>query len=1007
MKPTLRLLLLGCLLPNFTAHAQPYCTPSYVVGSTDGDYIDGFAVGDISNISSGPSGATAYTDHSYTGPGFSTRLAPGGTYPVTITAGPYDPVGLASEHYAIWIDLDRSGTFDIGEQLVLTATVDPGEVIVVPLEIPTTAVAGYTLLRVICALDEIPLDPCGSYSFGETEDYTVVIDDGSPCIPVYSYGSVGGDYIDGFVLGTITNFGSGGGTASAPYSNYRNSGPGFITSVAPGGTYSATITSGPGPVGDSYAIWVDLDHDLAYEPNELLVQGVADDNDGVTQLDLPIPADALLGYTSLRVVCTHDESISDPCGTYELGETEDYTVVIDDGAPCIPVYLYGTTQEDYIEDVIVGTINNSASGPGSTPYSDLTHAGPNSITSLTPDVNTLVIITTGTHYSTEDQPNYYSVWVDLDQNGSFAFTERLALTSSYYPGEVLLSNLVIPTGTPNGYTRMRVMCTFDTIPIDACDTYLFGETEDYTVVIDDGQTCIPLYAAQASQGNYVTDVQLEGMHWTSPNAPASGYTDATEFAAHLQAGVPSLLHITGGPLTTPGTYVWIDWNGDGFDAGDLLTFLLQGVEFEEYTIEVTPPADMFGYARMRVSSVSEEVGPCDPAAAGSAVDFGLAVDHSGWPCLPLLGYGTQLGDGFANLSVQGVAQATQTAFPYYASSASTPYHWERGSSYGVSFEAGAYVPETYRVCMDMNDDGDFSDMNEVLATSSSASAGQLMAIGFTIPANCPPGQHFMRLRANDDANYPLVDPCDDKLYGQIFDWVVAVEDPNGPCIPFVNAWTTGGDFIDGVQLGTIENMSTGGAFTAAYRDYTAQYADLMVGQAAPLFITSGANGGNSYSAWIDYNNDNDFDDTDELLGWIGIADPYATELLIFNVPPGTSLGPKRMRVRCTPTGISDACVSTPIGETEDYTVNINVNTGVLAATMADLHLLPTTDGVQLLTPASLIGHSYLLLDATGRTLSTGRITADRTYLPMTDFARGAYTVQVTNGDARQVKRFVW
>ncbi len=90
-----------------------------------------------------------------------------------------------------------------------------------------------------------------------------------------------------------------------------------------------------------------------------------------------------------------------------------------------------------------------------------------------------------------------------------------------------------------------------------------------------------------------------------------------------------------------------------------------------------------------------------------------------------------------------------------------------------------------------------------------------------------------------------------------------------------------------------------------------------------------------------------------------------------------------------------------------YTVSCGVTTGVATATATELRLLPTTDGVQLLTPASLIGHSYLLLDATGRTLSTGRITGDRTYLPMTDFARGAYTVQVTNGDARQVKRFVW
>jgi len=70
-------------------------------------------------------------------------------------------------------------------------------------------------------------------------------------------------------------------------------------------------------------------------------------------------------------------------------------------------------------------------------------------------------------------------------------------------------------------------------------------------------------------------------------------------------------------------------------------------------------------------------------------------------------------------------------------------------------------------------------------------------------------------------------------------------------------------------------------------------------------------------------------------------------------------------------------------------------------------VLPTGDGVQLLTDAALIGHAYTLLDATGRTLATGRITADRTDLSMLAFAKGAYTVQVSNGAAQAVKRFVW
>lgn len=273
--------------------------------------------------------------------------------------------------------------------------------------------------------------------------------------------------------------------------------------------------------------------------------------------------------------------------------------------------------------------------------------------------------------------------------------------------------------------------------------------------------------------------------------------------------------------------------------------------------------------------------------------------------------------------------------------------------------------------------------------------------------DCLPGQHFMRLRANDEANYPLVDPCDDQLYGQLFDWVVVVEEPAGPCIPFMEHWTTDGDYIDGVQLGTIQNTGTGSAFGAAYQDYTAQSTAITVGQPATLTITGGEYAGDTYSAWIDYNADNDFDDANELLGWIGIFDPFGTNDLPFTIPPGTTLGNKRMRVRCAITPLSDACYDDLYGETEDYTVTIEVNTGIDASSTADFSLRPTDDGVQLLTDASLIGRMFTLLDATGRTLSTGRITADRTELPMTDFARGAYTVQVTNDDARQVKRFVW
>ncbi|MBK8340917.1 MAG: hypothetical protein IPK99_13375 [Flavobacteriales bacterium] len=838
--------------------------------------------------------------------------------------------------------------------------------------------------------------------------YAIPVQAQTYCQPTYSgVGGSSGTYIDGFVLGEINNLGTGP-TALPGYADYTNTGLNSIATVVPGSTNSATIFLGPASELTQYAIWVDLDRDHVYGPTEQLAYQLVENDTASVTLSITIPADAQRGYTGMRVLCTSlADDIDGPCGVMVIGETEDYTLVIDDGAPCIPVYSFGTVGGDYIDGFQFNTINNIGSGsPNGPAYSDYRHSGPSFITSVAPGGTYTATITSGGSFFND----HYMIWVDLD--GDLSFEPDELLGQGFVNGggvQTTTIDVTIPANAPTGYTSMRMMCTTFGEPTEACGTFNAGETEDYTLVIDDGAPCIPVFGYQGSEGDYVSAVQLEDLNWTvATTPPLWGYDDATASGAHLQAEVTSQLTVTKGTFGG-GNFVsvWIDLANDGFDALDLLGTQIVSGSGGTATFDVTTTGAP-GYARMRVAcSYAELTDACGAADYGHAVDFTLAIGRAGWPCLPLLGYGTQLGDGFTDLMIEGNALTAQTEFPYYAWSSSTPFHFYPTNPLSIGFTTGSYAPETYRAWIDMNDDGDFSDANELVAFHTSANAGESVFTFAQIPANCPPGQHFMRLRANDDANYPLVDPCEDQLYGQIADWVVVVEDPNGPCIPFNEQWTTNGDFIDGVQLGGAQNTGTGGAYGPAYHDYPSPTIGLLMGSTDTLRISSGANGGNTYTAWIDYNDDNDFGDANESLGWIGIADPYSTGDLPFTIPPGTTPGTKHMRVRCAPAPLGDACATTTTGETEDYRVNIELSTGVLAATIADLRLLPTTDGVQLLTDASLIGNSYLLLDATGRTLATGRITADRTDLPMLDFARGAYTVQVLHGDARQVKRFVW
>ncbi len=826
------------------------------------------------------------------------------------------------------------------------------------------------------------------------------------CTPTFLATS---DAITGFQLEGITKY-----STSVPpgYSDYSFTGQNTTTALVPGFSYTTFFTGGAGIApGDYFSIFVDADQNNAFEPAEQLMQYLVQVN-GTNISAVTIPSTALTGYTRLRVMNSGAETVSDPCGTYIRGEAEDYTVVITDNANCIPLFGQGSQDGDYIDGVTFGTISNQGSGPGSSPYSNhYLNAGPNFITRVTPGSTSVLSITAGSFDPSSVDAEYYSVWIDLNRDGQFVPTEEVASGTTNAPGEQLDLSVNIPTNAEPGYTRMRVLCYFNTPATGACDVADYGEAEDYAVVIDNGAPCIPVFAQAGPNGNFVAGVQLADLNWqVNPDAANTPYLFAPA-GAHLTMGIPEVLTITkSNYVGYDSMHVWIDWNGDGFDYGDYLGSNLTVQAGGTVTYTITPPTTTLGYARMRIVSATGQLSGYDGCSGApqyaNAVDFTLSIGHAGWPCLPALGYGAQSGDGIIDLTLQGHTYNDLTDYPYYTVSSGIAHRFTAGTTEPITITTGSYAPEHYTMMLDMNDDGDFDDNLEILGSVQSATPGEVLNIDLAIPAGSSPGQHLLRIRSND-ATLPLANPCDDAFYGNMLDIAVVVEEPDGPCIPFAGGWTVTNHFIDGVELGSIVNTGSGAFLGPAYTSYSFVAPYLTIGVPNTLYLTSGGMGGDSYSAWIDLNADNDFDDANEPLGWVSIPDPYTTGDLSFTVPAGTTPGPKRMRVRCATAPLSDACASVYYGETEDYTVMVEVNTGLAAATIADLRLLPTADGVQLLTDASLIGNSYLLLDATGRHLATGRITADRTDLPMIAFARGAYTVQVLHGDARQVKRFVW
>jgi hypothetical protein len=149
------------------------------------------------------------------------------------------------------------------------------------------------------------------------------------------------------------------------------------------------------------------------------------------------------------------------------------------------------------------------------------------------------------------------------------------------------------------------------------------------------------------------------------------------------------------------------------------------------------------------------------------------------------------------------------------------------------------------------------------------------------------------------------------------------------CIPSCSSGCNeyGGDYIDWVSLNTLSNQSSGcNGNSNSYIRYTPeQYTTtLEQGQSYPMHIQTGNLNAEFLAVWVDWNNDYDFDDVNELMTTTFSKQFDCT--FSFQVPTGEGIsGQKRMRVRCAyqlsfqPNG---ACSSAQWGETEDYTITI-------------------------------------------------------------------------------------
>lgn len=156
-----------------------YCLPTYGNACTSGDMINSFSLNTISNLSTGcgTPGANNYTDYSGS---ISTSLVQGATYSVSCSSGP-----SWGQYFAVWIDFNQDGDFDEVNEFFDIGYAAGGATITTPITLPSGVLNGTTRLRVLCHFGTgiiAQTDACAAQTWGEVEDYTVVITPATPSI---------------------------------------------------------------------------------------------------------------------------------------------------------------------------------------------------------------------------------------------------------------------------------------------------------------------------------------------------------------------------------------------------------------------------------------------------------------------------------------------------------------------------------------------------------------------------------------------------------------------------------------------------------------------------------------------------------------------------------------------------------------------------------------------------------------------------------------------------------
>ncbi|MEZ4921317.1 MAG: GEVED domain-containing protein [Saprospiraceae bacterium] len=801
----------------------------------------------------------------------------------------------------------------------------------------------------------------------------------------------------------------------------------LVAQAVQGDQLTAQLQPGFGPVGSHavyWAIWIDFnqDDDFLDAGEQVYVSGSP--SSSTVNASFMIPATAPTGVTRMRIAMKKGGPAA-ACGDFDFGEVEDYGIQINSGGSGGDYCTSGgsNTATDYIARIKMANLN-SISGNENGGYSDFTNLIVNAVKGSSYNI----IFTPNLPYG-NNRWRYWRVWIDYNQDGDFEDANELAFESVNAFQLPLTGSIQIPLSVQSGQTRMRVSMKYvapsNLIIQGPCDVFSHGEVEDYTIVLSDDASGYCQARGEFSDEIWIERVRLADINnFTVSN---NGYAYFPNATTDLEAGTSYPVELTPGFVGTNIEVFWrvyIDFNQDeDFDDPGELVEQSPAPPVAHFNGSVAIPQNVpAGSTRMRVMMKfvnSNEIfypTQCSDFLFGEVEDYLVTIVGGMDP--PVANFSGTPTSGTAPLSVN---------FTDLSTGSPTSWNWNFGDGQTSTLQNPSVTysaPGVYTVSLTVSNAGgndtetkvDYIEVENVSDCDPPQDV-QITQVGYSYCRadwTAVPGalQYQTRIRVVGAPSWTTGSMFTNnwrywigRTPNTTYELQVRLECATGWSIWSTSAvFTTLGagdpycysygsstaNYIDRVVFAGIDNES-GQNF--GYGHYTNLVGNVGTGFSYPITLTPEGSAADLYwRVWIDFNQDNDFEDAGEQVyqGQGDNATPLTGQIAI---PLSAMTGTTRMRVAMGDTGYPEPCTIGGVLEVEDYALVISSG---LQAPQADFVATQVCGQapaqIQFTDASSNMPTSWSWNFGNGQTSTTANPTAS--------FANpGVYTVSLTVSNA--------